>query len=161
MLTIARSFEEDDQTSDFTPMSAEQAKAFRKNHPSLSPWRVVAFQAVCGLVVTLVFWAWTASSSVAYSAASGAVAVVVPVALFARGVTGQIASANAVSAVLSFFVWEMVKIALTVAILVAAWRWVGNLNWPALLISLVVTMKVNWIALALWAQGASGSGVKR
>ena len=45
-------------------------------------------------------------------------------------------------------VWEMVKIALSVALLVAAPRLVAALSWPALLVGLVLTMKVYWVALA-------------
>jgi ATP synthase protein I len=45
-------------------------------------------------------------------------------------------------------VWEMVKIALSIAMLVIAPRWVSDLSWPALLVGLVLTMKVYWIALA-------------
>jgi ATP synthase protein I len=45
-------------------------------------------------------------------------------------------------------VWEMVKIALTVAMLVAAPRLVPQLSWPALLVGLVLALKVYWVALA-------------
>ena len=100
-----------------------------------------------GVLVTLVAWLVTGSQTVAWSALSGALAVVVPAALFARGVTGQFASVNAGSAVLSFFVWEMVKIFVTVGIMFAAYRLVSGLSWPAMLISLVLTMKVYWLAL--------------
>ena len=48
---------------------------------------------------------------------------------------------------LSFFVWELVKIAITVAMLFAAPRLVSGLNWLALLAGFVVTMKVVWVAL--------------
>jgi len=74
--------------------------------------------------------------------------VVLPAALFARGVTSKAASLNAGAAVLGFFVWEMVKIALTVAMLFAATRVVPDLSWPAMLAGLIVTMKVYWVVLA-------------
>ena len=48
-----------------------------------------------------------------------------------------------------FFVWEMVKILLTVAMLFAAPRLILNLNWLALLAGFVVTMKVYWVAMWL------------
>jgi ATP synthase protein I len=41
----------------------------------------------------------------------------------------------------------MVKIALTVAMLFAAPRLVSMLSWPAMLVGLVVTMKMSWLAL--------------
>ncbi|RFO94782.1 ATP synthase subunit I [Rhodoferax lacus] len=146
MVTIAADTEEQ-EVSDFTPLTAAEAKALREQHPSLSPWWVVAGQLVVGVLVALIAWAVTESQTVGVSAACGALAVIVPAALFARGVTGQFASANAGSAVLSFFVWEMVKIFVTVGIMFAAHRLVAGLSWPAMLLGLVVTMKVYWIAL--------------
>jgi ATP synthase protein I len=141
--------DENDEVSDFTPLTAEQAQALRKQNPSLSPWWVVAGQVVVGVLVALAAWGVTGKASVAVSAGCGALAVVIPAALFARGVTGQFASANAGSAVLSFFVWEFVKIVMTVGVLFAAHRLVANLSWPAMLVGLVVTMKVYWLALAV------------
>ena len=46
-------------------------------------------------------------------------------------------------------VWEAVKIAVSVAMLVLAPRLVQPLSWPALLVGLVLCMKVYWFAL-LW-----------
>ena len=79
----------------------------------------------------------------------GALAVVIPAALFARGLTSRVSSMNAGAAVFAFFLWEMVKIALTLAMLFAAPRLVESLSWPAMLVGLVVTMKVYWVALLL------------
>ena len=148
MVTIATDTEER-EVSDFTPLTAAQAKTLREQHPSISPWWVVAGQVMVGALVTLIAWAVTGSQTIGWSTASGALAVVVPAALFARGVTGQFASVNAGSALLSFFVWEMVKIFVTVGIMFAAYRLVSGLSWPAMLIGLVLTMKVYWLALAI------------
>ena len=101
-----------------------------------------------GLGVALATWALTSRASAAISAAYGALAVVLPAALFARGVTSKVASLNAGAAGLGFFVWEMVKIALTVAMLFAATRVIPDLSWPAMLAGLIVTMKVYWVVLA-------------
>jgi ATP synthase protein I len=147
MVTIAPDTEAQ-EASDFVPLTADQARALREKNPSLSPWWVVAAQLAVGVLLTLMAWLVTGSQTVALSAACGALAVVVPAALFARGVTGQFASVNAGSAVLSFFVWEMVKIFVTVGIMFAAYRLVTGLSWPAMLIGLVLTMKVYWLALA-------------
>ena len=138
---------EEQEVSDFTPLTAAQAQALREQHPSLSPWWVVVGQLAVGVLVALLAWGVTGNRTVGWSAACGALAVIVPAALFARGVTGQFASANAGSAVLSFFVWELVKILVTVGILFAAQLWVAGLSWPAMLVGLIVTMKVYWIAL--------------
>ena len=71
----------------------------------------------------------------------------VPAALFARGLTSQFARANAGSAVVSFFLWELIKIAVTVGMLLLAGRLVKDLSWPVMLVGMVLTMKVYWLAL--------------
>jgi ATP synthase protein I len=89
----------------------------------------------------------TRSSAAAWSAGYGALAVVLPAALFARGLLSRVALSSPGAAVAGFFVWEMVKIGLTLAMLFAAPRLVSELSWPAMLVGLVVTMKVYWLAL--------------
>ena len=131
----------------FKPLSADEARSLREQNPSVPPWKVVVGQGVVGILVALVAWMVTASQSVGWSAAYGALAVVLPAAIFARGLSGRFASLNAGAAVFGFFLWEMVKLGLTVAMLVAAPRLVEALSWPALLVSLVLTMKVYWVAI--------------
>ena len=113
----------------------------RERSPQISPWRVIAGQIIAGLLVALVAWGLTGRQNLGWSAGYGALAVVVPAAVFARGLTGRFASLNPGTAVLAFFVWEMVKMALTVAMLIAAPRLITALSWPAMLVGLVVTMK--------------------
>ena len=147
MKTIAP-LPEMEEESPFKKLSAMEAQRLREQNPSVSPWWVVAAQVVMGLVVALAAWALTGRQNVGWSAGYGALAVVIPAAVFARGLTGRLSSLNAGAAAVGFMVWEMVKIALTVAMLVAAPRLVSGLSWPALLVGLVLTMKVYWIALA-------------
>ena len=134
----------------FKPLTAEEARQLRERNPSVSPWRVLAWQVVVGLVVALAAWGYTGEQNIGWSAAYGALAVVLPAAIFARGLTGRFSSRNAGTAAVGFMAWEMVKIALSVAMLVAAPRLVAALSWPALLLGLVLAMKVYWVALA-WA----------
>ena len=138
----------EDEQPPVKPLSAEEARKLREQHPPVSPWWVVGGQAVVGLVTALVAWAVTGKHSVGWSAGYGALAVMIPAAVFARGLTGRFSSLNAGTAAFGFLLWEMVKIALTVAMLVAAPRLVGGLSWPALLVGLVLAMKVYWVALA-------------
>ena len=139
----------EDAPEQFQPLTAEQAQALRMRQPLLSVWRVVAAQALIGLVLGGVGWLVTKQMAVVYSTVYGACAVIFPAALFARGLTSRVASVNAGAAVFGFFLWEMVKIGLTVAMLFAAPRLVNDLSWPAMLVGLVVTMKVYWVALGL------------
>ena len=130
------------------PLSAEQVRELRKRQPLLSVWRVIGTQSLAGLLTAVLVGGWFGVAA-AQSALFGALAVVVPAALFALGMTGRRASANVGSAVFGFFLWELVKLVLTVAALVAAPRWVEGLSWPAMLVGLLVTMKVYWLALGM------------
>lgn len=131
------------------PLTAQQAKVLREKNPPVSPWRVIAGQALVGLLVALATWGVTGKASAGWSAGYGALAVIVPAGVFARGLTSRLSSVNAGAAMLGFFLWEAVKIALTVAMLFAAPRLVADLSWPALLLGLVVTMKSVWLVLLL------------
>ena len=75
--------------------------------------------------------------------------MVIPGALFARGLLSKVSTINPAAAVTGFFLWEMVKIGLVLAMLYAAPRLVTDLSWPAMLVGLVVTMKVVWLVLWL------------
>jgi len=130
------------------PLTAQEARLLREQNPSVSPWVVVVGQAGMGLVVALAAWALTGKQNVGWSAGYGALAVVIPAAIFARGLTGRFSSLNAGTAAVGFMLWEMVKIASSIALLMAAPRLVAELSWPAMLVGLVLTMKVYWLALA-------------
>lgn len=140
--------EDMEEASPIQPLSAEEARKLREQNPPVSPWWVVAGQAAVGLVAALAAWGLTGKQNVGWSVAYGALAVAIPAAVFARGLTGRFASLNAGTAAVGFLLWEMVKVALTLAMLVAAPRLVAGLSWPALLVGLVLAMKVYWVALA-------------
>lgn len=137
----------DSEPAEVVPLTRLQAQALAKANPSVSPWWVVAGQVLVGVLAALVAWA-AFDESIARSVACGALAVVIPAALFARGLTSQFAAANPGTAVLSFFLWELVKIVVTVGLLYVAHRLVKDLSWPAMLVGLIVTLKVYWLALA-------------
>src|SRR5665647_407729 len=96
----------------FKPLTAQEAQALRKLQPPVSPWRIVGLQVVVGLLVALATWAFTGRAAAAWSAAYGALAMVIPAALFARGLMSKFSSINAATAGFGFFVWEAVKLAL-------------------------------------------------
>jgi len=139
--------EEQDVEDTFKPLSAEQAAELRKRLPLLSIWRVLGVQVLLGLLVAGLVWLMSGRVAAVYSSLYGALTVIIPAALFARGLTSRVSALNAGAAVFGFFLWEMVKIGLTVAMLFAAPRLVSDLSWPAMLAGLVVTMKVYWVAL--------------
>ena len=132
------------------PLSREQVAVLRQQNQSFLPWMVLVGQAATGLLVAVVAWLITGKQNVGWSALYGALAVVVPGALFARGLLSRVTLMNPAAAVTGFFVWEMVKIGLVLAMLFAAPKLVTDLSWPAMLVGLVVTMKVVW--LVLWVE---------
>ena len=134
---------------EFKPLTADEARALRERHPPLSPWSVIAVQAVAGLLVALLAWLVSGRAQVAWSAGYGALAVIAPAAVFARGLVRQMAAPRAGAALAGLFVWELVKILLTVAMLWVAPRLIAQLSWLALLAGFVVTLKVYWVAIWL------------
>jgi ATP synthase protein I len=130
-------------------LSAEEAQALREQQPSVSPWRIVGLQVVVALLVALAAWGVTGRTQAAWSAGYGGLAVVIPAVLFARGLMSQFSSINAATAGFGFFVWEAIKIAVSVGMLFAAPQLVTDLDWLAMLIGLIVTMKVYWVALLM------------
>lgn len=143
---------DDEDTAGAAPPKAltrSEAQALRDRQPSVSPWRVVSMQLGLGGVVALVFWLVTGERSAGLSALYGAAVVVVPGALMARGMTSRFSSMSPGTSAVSFMVWEFVKIAVSVVMLMMAPKLVQTLSWPALLVTLVLCIKVYWLAL-LW-----------
>jgi ATP synthase protein I len=147
MKTIAPLPENEDELP-FKQLTAEEARRLREEHPSISVWWVLGGQALVGFVTALAAWALTGKQNVGLSAGYGALAVVIPAAIFARGLSRRFAAPNVGAAAVGFMVREMVKILLSLAMLMAAPKLVTALSWPALLIGMVLAMKVYWVALA-------------
>ncbi len=136
------------EEADFKPLTRQQAEALRAQDPSISPWRVVAAQAVAGGVCAALAWGLTGRGGVALSALYGAAAIVVPGAVLAQGI-GRSPAKSPGAAVFGFLWWELLKIAVAVLMLAVATKVVPDLSWPALLATMVVCVKVNWLSL-LW-----------
>ncbi len=133
----------------FRPLTREEAQALRAKEPPLSPWRVVGAQVLVGVLVAGLAGLAFGSETVGWSLLYGAATVVVPGALMARGMTSRLSSVSPGASAVSFMLWEMVKIAVSVVMLMMAPKLVQPLSWPALLAGLVLCMKVYWVAL-LW-----------
>ena len=143
----------------FKPLTRQEADDVRRRIRSVSMLQVLVAQMVAGILVAVVSWIVTGRQNAGWSAFYGALAVIVPAALFARGLSRQKAVSGAGSALVGFFVWELVKVGTTVAMLLVAPRLVSQLSWLALLAGFVVTMKVYW--LATWVQLARTKSVKK
>lgn len=140
-----------DGEEEFKSLTREEALALRGHLPQISPWRVVAAQAVAGGVMVFACGVVAGWGGPVWSALYGAATVVVPTALLARGMTRmrRLPDVKANVAAFNFMFWEFMKIGVAVIMLVAAAGIVPDLKWPALLVTMIVCMKMNWLAL-LW-----------
>jgi ATP synthase protein I len=134
---------------DFKPLTRQEAQALRAAQPSFSPWRVVVLQAVVGVLVAALAAVAFGDQSVGLSALYGAAVAVVPGALMARGMTSRFSSVSPGHSAVSFMLWEVLKIGVSVVMLMLAPQILQPLSWPALLVTLAVCIKVYWFAL-LW-----------
>ncbi len=141
------STDEKPEELEFRALSKAEAAVVKASNPSLNPWRVVGWQLMAVLMLGLLALAFTQKWSVVWSAVWGGLCVVIPAAVFARGMMSRATLLNAGTATGGFFLWELVKIALTLAMLYGSRRVIEDLSWPAMLVGLVVTMKVYWLAL--------------
>ena len=145
---VRRGFDDEADEESFKPLTSEEAALLEAREPSLSPWRVIAAQAGLGMLIAAVAWL-IGGSEFAVSALYGAMVVVLPGALMARGTTSPMSRLSPLTSAVSVLFWAMVKISASIAMLVLAPRVVQPLNWPALLVALVLCMQVYWFAL-LW-----------
>jgi ATP synthase protein I len=144
---------------EFHPLTAEEAQAWRERHTSLSVWWVLVAQlALAAVLAMLGSWLW-GFASIGMSVMYGALAVIVPAALFARGLTSSAASVNAMTAAVGFAVWQGVKLVLTVLLLALAPRVLNEVSWPALLAGMLLAMKVYWLAL-VWGKPKTSDTAK-
>ena len=147
-------WDDDEAEATVTPLTREQAQAYRDAHPPVSPWRVVAAQAAVGVAVAAAAWlmggdaAWVVGA-VRRGGGGGAGC--------ADGARHDQSQRPAVAAgrCRELHVWEVVKIGVSVLMLMLAPKVVQPLSWPALLVGLVLCMKVYWLAL-LW-RGVDGA----
>lgn len=141
------------------PLTPEQAVLLRPKIVGMSPWGVIGVQAVTGLLVVLAVWLMSGQGLWGLSTGYGVLAVLLPAMLFARGWSRRRREPTASQALARMFFWEFVKIVVTVAMLIAAPSLVMGLNWLALLVGFVVTMKASWLALFWWHRRAASPTV--
>ncbi|MEZ5657940.1 MAG: ATP synthase subunit I [Burkholderiaceae bacterium] len=109
----------------------------------------IALQVVAILVLSVAAW-WVFGPGHAVSLLAGGLAAAVPNALFAfRLSLNKGRSPDSYPVV--FFLGEIIKIGLTVALLALIVRWADQWQWPALITGLIVALKVP--LFALWLTG--------
>jgi ATP synthase protein I len=128
------------------PWTREQVLALRRSQPTVSVWRVVFSQLIAGCVLMSLAWLLGLKFSHVASLGYGSLCVVLPSALFARGITSKWSGLGPGSAVTGFFLWEFVKVAMTMVMLLVSQRVVDDLSWPMMILGLIITMKVYWLS---------------
>lgn len=139
----------DDDEAPVRRLTRAEVAELVARQPVLSPWWVVAAQAVVGLVVAALVQAVTGDRLLAASALYGAAVVAVPGALMARGATSRLGTISPLTSTVNVMGWATVKIVVSVLMLALAARIVPGLNWPVMLATLVLCMQTYAFAL-LW-----------
>ena len=131
---------------DFKPLTAEEAAEWRRRNPPVSVGRVVKWQLVVGVVLTVLVGLITQRADWMWSVAYGAAAVVIPAAFFARGLRLHLGAGQENLAMVRFFGLEIAKLVLTVVLLVLA-LWVVPLERVAYSVLAAVIMGIFlWIS---------------
>ena len=138
---------------EFKRLSAEEAADWRRQQPRESVWSVVLWQLLLGTLFLSLTWLLTRRSEVAWSAAYGALCIVLPTALMAYGLTSsglarlarRLFPGVAGVSLAGLFFWEGVKVLLALAMMWQAPRLVPGLSWLALVAGLVVALKAYWL----------------
>jgi ATP synthase protein I len=145
--------DEDDEQTPPVPLTNEQAQQLRRQLVHITPLFVVLVQLLATLVVGLSTWALTFNANWALSVAYGGLSIALPAGVFAWAMRGKTHKANAAGVLFGFFLWESIKVLLSVVMLVIAPFIIPNLSWLALLAGLIVTIKAYLIAAFLRSKG--------
>lgn len=127
------------------PLTREEAQALIARHPPLSAWRVIAWQAVVGVLVALLWGVLSGDRQALLSSLYGAGVAVLPNVLMVRGVFGP----GRRRSVGGLLYWEIVKIGAAGVMLALAPVLIAPLDWAAMLVTMVLCMKIIGAAL-LW-----------
>lgn len=116
----------------------------------MTPFRVVALQLGVTVLAMLGWYAMRhatggAAEAAAVSALIGGACVVIPNAVFAL----RLVATRHRPTVGGLILGEMLKIIITLAMLIAAGKLYGPMDWPAMLVTFLLALKMLWIALVL------------
>lgn len=150
------SFWGEDADPPISSLTRTEAQALVAKHPSMTVWQALASQALFGVLVALIWGSLSRSQASLMSALYGVAVAVVPSGLMAYGVFGRRA-ANGVGGVGGLLVWEILKLLMVGAMLAMAPVWVVPLDWVALLVTLVLSLKIVGVALLIWQRRAKNN----
>ena len=110
-------------------------------------FRVIRLQLIA-TIIAVVLAGLLAGGRGSISAAIGGGAVLLPNFLFALKLMAASARRTGVATAGLFIVYEFLKLALTLVLLAIAIALYADLNWPSMLLSMAITLQVNFLALA-------------
>ena len=110
-------------------------------------FRVIRLQLIA-ITIAVVLAGMLAGGRGSISAAIGGGAVLLPNFLFALRLMAASANRAGVTTAGLFIVYEFLKLALTLVLLAVAIALYTDLNWPSMLLSMAITLQVNFLALA-------------
>jgi ATP synthase protein I len=110
-------------------------------------FRVIRLQLIA-ITIAVVLAGLLAGGRGSISAAIGGGAVLLPNFLFALKLMTTSASRAGVATAATFIVYEFLKLALTLILLAVAIVLYTDLSWSSMLLSMAITLQVNFLALA-------------
>lgn len=121
------------------PLNAAQAARWRAGHRRISPLAIVACQAILALLGGGILWGVGQDSAAIISWFYGAAAIALPAAGFAALVVRQPSLGVLV-------LGELGKLLVSVVLLALAPWMLGEVAWSMLLLAIVLTVNVYWVA---------------
>lgn len=138
------------------PLTAEQARQWRLRNPALCLWCVAVAQVLVGGGVALLSGMLGGRPALGWSAAFGALAVIVPTVFFLYRARRLVPHAG--SALLNLVVSELLKVLWVLILLLLAPRLVPSLSWPALLVGMLAAI-ATYCFLPLFAVSRKSGGM--
>lgn len=143
------SFWGEDADPPISSLTRTEAQALVARHPSMTVWQALASQAAFGVLVALIWGLLSRSQASLLSSLYGVAVAVLPSGLMAYGVFGRRAARGG-GGVGGLLVWEILKLLMVGAMLAMAPVWIVPLDWVALLVTLVLSLKMVGVALLIW-----------
>ena len=110
-------------------------------------FRVIRLQLIA-ITIAVILAGLLAGGRGSVSAAIGGGAVMLPNFLFALKLMAASAGRASIATAATFIIYELLKLALTLILLAVAIVLYADLSWPSMLLSMAITLQVNFLALA-------------
>lgn len=110
-------------------------------------FRVIRLQLIA-IIIAVTLAGLLAGGRGSISAAIGGGAVLLPNFLFALKLMTASAGRAGIATAATFIIYEFLKLAFTLVLLAVAIALYADLNWPSMLLSMAITLQVNFLALA-------------